>query len=260
MTQHRNSIENSALGCNLDEPVSRTACGTEAKVDGTPVNGHQGLGPESLEQSERRIGIDVDTSVERPLPRAVVPDRKHAADRQEGGIDRKALPDFIEEREVAHVDITCVIDDRVVPADDKTNASRRVAFAPATVVVAGPDAGDLERAKRELIARLDFRDRSEAEIGDNAGRTLGNVERGALFELGERPAVEMIDVAVGDEDRAIAELTGSPAPEGIDEHALATEADMRTSVTDPSDGVGMHLREGYHLRTEVLATARGLLR
>ena len=59
------------------------------------------------------------------------------------------------------------MDRDAVARDDVTDALRHVALAPAAVVVARLDRGDLEPVDHDLIARGDLGDLREAEIRDD---------------------------------------------------------------------------------------------
>src|SRR5205814_7436488 len=100
--------------------------------------------PEPLVDVERAVGIDVDPPIDRAAAQPVPPYRHHAADREEGRVDGVALADIIEHRVIGEVDIAGMVDGGAAAGDDVAERDRRVALAPAPVIVAGADRGDRE--------------------------------------------------------------------------------------------------------------------
>ena len=152
------------------------------------------------------------------------------------GVDVESVSDFVEDVVGGHVDVARVVYGGAVVRDHVADTDREVSAAPAAVVMSRFDGEHVELAGLYVITGLGFRDAGKAELGNDVGRASGDHEVRTLVELRQRPAVEVIDVGVGDENRVVVGDRCAPAPtEWIDQNSLAVDIDDGGGVAQPGD-------------------------
>ena len=225
---------------DLLEPPPRHRGWPEGQVHGAPVHGHERAGAEPFEDVERAVGIDVDTSVEgRPAP-AVIPDRHHPADREECRVDHVALPDLVEHGVIREVDVAGVVKRRAPAGHHVAERLGRIALAPAALVVARGNGGDLGAADHELVTRGQLRELPESQVGDDPARPHRDHQVRVPVERLERPPVQVIDVRMRHEHGIDASRRPRARPEQrVEQHAGFTEFGHGRCVAEPRHAGGV---------------------
>jgi hypothetical protein len=206
----------------------------EAQIHGAPVDGDHVAGAEPLGDAQGRLGADVNSLIEPVAAIPVVPGGQHAADGQQRGVDLVVATNRVKDIVGRHIDISRVMHDDAALLQDVTDTDGLVTALPAPVVVSGLHGDDVDTGAIKVIAGLSFQDLRESQVGDDRPRALGDDQLDGLVEFGEGPAVEMIDVRVGNQDCATGPGAQSAlAPQRVYQDLLAIEIDQRTRMTQP---------------------------
>ena len=234
MIQDADQAVDTPLGRDRDQPPPWHAGRPQAQVNGSPVDRDHRAGAEPLEDVQCAVGIDVDAAVEGTPAQPVVPDRQHAADRQQGRVEAKAAAELVEDSVVGEVDVAGVMHGHAGSRHHVAVGHRRLGLAPATAVVACRDGDEIDTAEVEVITRCHFGDAREAEIGHNGASAARHHQVGAAIDRLEGPAVEMVDVGVGHQDRIDgAGAEGAPPPQRIQEQPAAADLHEGAGVSEP---------------------------
>ncbi len=220
---------------DFDKLLLWSGCSVEeAQVHRAPVNGNHVASAEPLSNSEGRFRADVDSLVDLVPAISVVPRRQHAANWQQCGVNPVIATYRVKDVIGRHVDISGVMHDDAALLQDVSNTDWFVASFPATGVVPRLNGDHIDSTAAEVIARLGFQDFGKSQICDNRRSSLWDDQLDGLVEFRERPAVEVIDVGVSDQDRSEGSVgEGSFAPQWIDKNLVLTKSDHRAGVSQP---------------------------
>lgn len=156
-------------------------------------------GAEALVNVEGTVGVDVNTAVEGASTGAVPPDGQHAADGEQGGIDGEALADVVEDCVIGKIDVASMVNGGASARHHIADALGRIALTPSAVVVARRDSFDGETRDVELVARRDFAYFRKTEVCDNVFAPARHNDVRVSIQGAQAPAIEMIDVRMGDQ-------------------------------------------------------------
>lgn len=235
MTEYLHEFASLLGARDFDELLARRGGAVEeTQIDGAPVDGDHGASAQPLSDFEGRLGTNVDSLVELASAISVVPGRQHAANRQQGGVNLVLAPNRLEDIVGRHVDISCVMHDDAALLQDVTNTDGLVAPLPAAVVVTSLYGDDVNATAGDVVTRLGLQDFGEAQVCDDGSGPLGDNQLGGLVELGQRPAIEVVDVGVRDQNRFhTPHREGALASQWINQDFFVPKVDQSAGMSQP---------------------------